>query len=90
MRNIKQRLYNDLRKNLAVDINIKIRVADDPVQDAWHGARCFTNDDVQLKNFMTIEEYNEYGAEYYKENLCSNSSPNHLVKTDRLKLSKHN
>ena len=75
-KNIKERIYRELRMNTPCDVGIGIRIAEDPVVDAWKGGRDFCND-VNNKNcFVSREEYNECGCEYFKENRTSNCKVN--------------
>ena len=69
---LEQRIYNELRCNLNCDFEINIHKADDPELDAWKGASMFMRDKENKQYFITREEYNEYGAEYFKEHYFSN------------------
>ena len=78
---LKERIYHDIRSYLPVDANINVLRAENPVLDAWKGARLFFNDTYNLngnKNnlrhniYITKKEYEEYGVEYFKEHFCGN------------------
>jgi len=78
---LKERIYHDIRSYLSVDANINVLRAENPVLDAWKGARLFFNDTYNLngiKNnlrhniYITKKEYEEYGVEYFKEHFCGN------------------
>ena len=82
---LKERIYHDIRSYLPVDANINVLRAENPVLDAWKGARLFFNDTYGLngiKNnlrhniYITKKEYEEYGVEYYKEHFCGNINLN--------------
>lgn len=69
---IEDRIYNELRTNLNCDFEINITKADDPELDAWKGASLFMREDDNKQFFITRDDYNEYGAEYFKEHYFSN------------------
>ena len=78
---LKERVYHDIRSYLPVDIDINVMKAENPVLDAWKGARLFFNDTYNLngiKNnlrndiYITKKEYEEFGVEYFKEHFCGN------------------
>ena len=78
---LKERIYHDIRSYLPVDANINVLRAENPVLDAWKGARLFFNDTYNLngiKNnlrnniYISKKEYEEYGVEYFKEHFCGN------------------
>jgi actin-related protein 5 len=78
---LKERVYHDMRSYLPVDVDINVIRAENPVLDAWKGARLFFNDTYNLngiKNnlreniYITKKEYEEYGVEYFKEHFCGN------------------
>lgn len=71
---LKERLYNDLRMNLNCNIEININIAEDPELDAWKGARDFHINPDNQKYFITKENYNECGYDYFKEHNCSNNN----------------
>ncbi|PWA03572.1 hypothetical protein BB558_000292 [Smittium angustum] len=70
------RLYNDLVPILPIGTEMNIKMASDLALDAWKGAALWTKDVSENSNqknvFMTREEYNEYGGEYFKEHEYSN------------------
>ena len=78
---LKERVYHDIRSYLPVDIDINVMKAENPVLDAWKGARLFFNDTYNsngIKNnlrndiYITKKEYEEFGVEYFKEHFCGN------------------
>ena len=78
---LKERIYYDMRRNLPVNTDINILTAENPVLDAWKGARLFFNDSYNLNGiksnlkdniYITKKEYEEYGVEYFKEHFCGN------------------
>ena len=78
---LKERIYHDMRSYLPIDVDINVKRAENPVLDAWKGARLFFNDTYNLngiKNnlrnniYISKKEYEEYGVEYFKEHFCSN------------------
>ena len=78
---LKERIYYDMRRNLPVNTDINILNAENPVLDAWKGARLFFNDTYNLNGiksnlkdniYITKKEYEEYGVEYFKEHFCGN------------------
>ena len=78
---LKERIYHDIRSYLPVDMDINIIRAENPVLDAWKGARLFFNDTYDLKGiknnlrdkiYISKKEYEEYGVEYFKEHFCGN------------------
>jgi actin-related protein 5 len=75
-KNIKERIFRELRMNTPCDVGIDIRIAEDPVVDAWKGGRDFCNDVNNKSCFVSREEYNECGCEYFKENRTSNCKVN--------------
>ena len=61
-----------MRQNLHCDIGVNVKCAADPDTDAWKGARIFSNNEENRNYFITREEYNEYGPDYFKDHWCSN------------------
>jgi hypothetical protein len=49
-----------------------VKLAENPNLDAWKGARLFSNEEVNKQYYITKEEYEEYGVDYFKEHWCSN------------------
>lgn len=77
-KNLSQRIEKELRMNMPVDTEIKVRIADDPLLDGWKGGREFYLNEENKSFFITKEEYNEYGNEYLKEHLCGNGKVNKM------------
>ena len=83
---LKERVYHDLRSYLPVDVDINVMRAENPILDAWKGARYFFNDTYSIKEsnninlrekiYMNKKEYEEYGVEYFKEHFCGNTKIN--------------
>lgn len=63
-----ERLQNDLRAVLPIELDIDMRKAKDPVLDAWKGAASFwAKGGAERANaIMTRSEYQEKGSEYAK------------------------
>lgn len=70
-----ERLQNELRAVLPIDIQLRMRKANDPLLDAWKGAAQWSKDPTFKNNLVTKEEYYEKGAEYIKVNSLSFSLP---------------
>lgn len=69
--NFQERLTNDLRAVLPTELDFKVRIAKDPILDAWRGMSKwsyneFTNN--KLKGFWTKQQYDEYGIYYMTDN----------------------
>ena len=79
---LKERIDNDLRCYLPVGTEINVIKAENPIIDAWKGARLFFNDtynkdknnEIKLRDsiYITRKEYDEYGFDYFKEHFCGN------------------
>ena len=79
---LKERIFHDLKSYLPVGSEINVMRAEDPILDAWKGARLFFNDtyandgknENKLRNtiYISKKEYNEYGVDYFKEHFCGN------------------
>jgi actin-related protein 5 len=54
------------------DFSCHIFILDDPILDAWKGARKFAISPDRSRYSITKAEYDEYGGEYLKEHLLSN------------------
>jgi actin-related protein 5 len=72
---LESRLFRELRKECLVDTNLKIERAADPVLDAWRGAAQFAQSEVgQDASWILRSEYEEFGAEFFKESRLTNPS----------------
>lgn len=61
-----ERLYNELRGVLPIDATLAMRRANDPLLDAWKGAARWSRESSSRSSFVSKEEYNEKGADYFK------------------------
>ena len=50
----------------------RVRTAENPVVDAWYGARRWANSEDYQLGCISREDYQEKGAEYLREHLYSN------------------
>ena len=57
---LKERIYYDMRRNLPVNTDINILTAENPVLDAWKGARLFFNDTYNLNGIKSNLKDNIY------------------------------
>ena len=71
-RGFEERLKDELRAVLPVDVTLGVRRARDPVLDAWRGAAKWAGDASSRKDFVTREEWREMGGEYIKEHGLGN------------------
>jgi actin-related protein 5 len=69
---LENRIYNELRTNLNCDIDVNVFKADNPELDAWKGAAAFANDINNKSFYVTKQEYEECGSEYFKDHRFSN------------------
>lgn len=70
----KDRLYSDLRASLPAEHATSVRIAQDPLLDAWRGAAKWCTEGSAYRNsFVTRAEYDEMGAEYMKEHGLGNA-----------------
>jgi actin-related protein 5 len=70
---IEDRIRNELKSNLDCEMKINIYKASDPELDGWRGQKNFMLDPSNGHFFISKKEYQEYGADYFKEHFCSNS-----------------
>lgn len=69
--NTQERIANELRAVLPTELNFKVRLAKDPVLDAWRGMSKWAYHEYtsrKLNGFWTKQQYNEYGIHYMTEN----------------------
>ncbi|KAG7702673.1 hypothetical protein KL930_005102 [Ogataea haglerorum] len=66
--NFQERLDSDLRAVLPVGSPLRVRLAQDPLLDAWRGMAKWSLTDEAKHSYVSRQEYAEYGAEYIKEN----------------------
>ncbi|KAI4086367.1 MAG: hypothetical protein LQ344_007615 [Seirophora lacunosa] len=69
-----ERLRRELRTVLPVEASIHVRMASDPILDAWKGAAQWAADPESFQSFVTHEEYQEKGADYMKEHKSGNAT----------------
>jgi len=74
----RDRVATELQQLLPVDllkrINLNVRVAKDPVLDAWRGAAFLASrgGDTFVESCISRADYEEMGPEYLKEHMASN------------------
>ncbi|KAK9487600.1 hypothetical protein V1527DRAFT_435991 [Lipomyces starkeyi] len=66
------RLLHELRAVLPVDMDLKIRRAQDGILDAWKGMRKWIATKENRTKMTTRKEYEEYGPAYIKEHEMGN------------------
>ncbi|GMM46815.1 Arp5 protein [Pichia kluyveri] len=69
--NFKERLINEFRTGLPSDRPFNVRIANDPILDAWRGMSKWAFNDYSnnnLKGFWTKQQYEELGVSYMTEN----------------------
>ncbi|GFY52042.1 actin-related protein 5 [Trichonephila inaurata madagascariensis] len=70
---IKERIETELLAMRPFQSKFSVQLADDPLFDAWKGARKWALHDDNLKKFaVTRQEYEEKGGDYLKDHMCSN------------------
>ncbi|GFW16869.1 actin-related protein 5 [Trichonephila clavipes] len=70
---IKERIETELLAMRPFQSKFSVQLADDPLLDAWKGARKWALHDENLKKFaVTRQEYEEKGGDYLKDHMCSN------------------
>lgn len=70
---LKERIIIDLTQYLPSNMNINLNIANDPILDAWKGGRDFFNNNIKNdKVYISKKDYEEFGFDYYKENICGN------------------
>ncbi|KAK5169474.1 Nuclear actin-protein involved in chromatin remodeling [Saxophila tyrrhenica] len=67
-----ERLQEELRAVLPVDVSLSVRKAKDPVLDAWKGAARWAGSDEGRRGGVTREEWREMGGEYMREHRLGN------------------
>lgn len=72
--NFADRIYSEYKQFLPVDAPLKVRLADDPLLDAWKGMAKWSNTQEALNSYVTKQEYEEYGPDYIKEHNLGNAS----------------
>lgn len=68
-----ERLRSDLRTCLPLDAPMMVRMAKDPLLDAWKGAAEWACSAESTPAFVTRAEYQEMGGEYIKEHNMGNA-----------------
>ncbi|CAL1298090.1 unnamed protein product [Larinioides sclopetarius] len=70
---IKERIETELLAMRPFQSKFNVQLADDPLLDAWRGARKWALNEENLKKFsVTRQEYEEKGGDYLKDHMCSN------------------
>ncbi|KRZ49616.1 Actin-related protein 6 [Trichinella nativa] len=59
---IQKRLWSDLRSLVPEEFDIRVKLADDPVCNAWQGARLFTTGKMFQQSVVTKKQYDEVGV----------------------------
>ncbi|KAI9891034.1 MAG: Nuclear actin-protein involved in chromatin remodeling [Vezdaea aestivalis] len=68
LKGFEERVKMELRKELPVELDLRVRRAKDVVLDAWKGAAAWVREGDRWKVVrVTKAEYEEKGAEYFKE-----------------------
>lgn len=70
----KSRIVNEFTSFLPTQSPLNVRVAEDPVLDAWRGMAKWSNSDECSKSYITKLEYQEMGPDYIKEHNLGNIS----------------
>lgn len=69
------RLSRELRALLPADSAMHVRMANDPLLDAWKGAASWAKDKSRVgRAYVTRQEYEEKGSDYMKEHELGNAS----------------
>ncbi|CAI5755955.1 unnamed protein product [Candida verbasci] len=68
-----KRLEVDFKSFLPTGAPLKVRIAKDPVLDAWHGMQKWANSSDSRNAYVNKKEYDEFGPEYIKEHGLGNS-----------------
>ncbi|KAL8828651.1 MAG: hypothetical protein Q9191_002466 [Dirinaria sp. TL-2023a] len=68
-----ERLRRELRAVLPIDSPVAVRLASDPVLDAWRGAAQWSQEPGFKQSSVTRQEYLERGPEYMKEHNLGNA-----------------
>lgn len=66
------RLERELQEMRPFQTKWNIKVANDPLLDAWYGAKHFSNTDQFIKQLTTKKDYEEFGPDYFRDNDLSN------------------
>ncbi|GIX73756.1 actin-related protein 5 [Caerostris extrusa] len=70
---IKERIQAELLAMRPFQSKFNVQLADDPLLDAWKGAKKWALNDDNLKKYsVTRQEYEEKGGDYLKDHMCSN------------------
>ena len=68
------RVRTDLQAMRPFKSSFSIYSAEDGLGDAWRGGCSWANSDNSQGGFVSREEYEEHGVEYFKEHVTSNLS----------------
>lgn len=72
--NFVDRLQSEIKSFLPVGTPLNITHAKDPIADSWRGMQKWAQSTESQSNYITRQEYDEYGAEYIKEHGLGNVS----------------
>lgn len=70
---LKQRVHKDLISIRPFQSYSNVTVFDDPFHSPWLGAKNFANEDDFMNYMVKRDEYTEFGGEYFKEHIASNT-----------------
>ncbi|ONH65843.1 Actin-related protein 5 [Cyberlindnera fabianii] len=70
--NFEERLYSEYRQFLPDEAPLKVRLASDPLLDAWKGMTKWAQSDASKNQYLTKAEYDEMGPDYIKEHGLGN------------------
>lgn len=70
--NFQSRIESEFTSFLPVGAPLKVRMASDPINDAWKGMLKWANTDEANTSYVSRAEYDEMGPEYIKEHNLGN------------------
>ncbi|ESN91786.1 hypothetical protein HELRODRAFT_70073, partial [Helobdella robusta] len=83
--NFKSRLEKELLEIRPFESKFKVRMAANPVLDAWKGARLWSINSENLRRYSTNrKDYYEFGGDYLKTCCISNRTSNDFLKNQML------
>jgi actin-related protein 5 len=72
--NFTDRIHSEFKQFLPVGSPLHVRMAADPLTDAWRGMAKWSQSEEASKSYITKQEYEEYGPDYIKEHNLGNVS----------------
>ena len=67
-----ERVHTDLQAMRPFKSSFSVHSAEDGLLDAWRGGCSWANSEDSVAAFVSRAEYDENGAEYFKEHVTSN------------------